>query len=633
MKAIEVLGAEQKRIPYWTGVISACLLACLVYFNALENPFHYDDFHSIVDNENIRSIGAIPSFFVTPSAFSSQPENAMYRPLLLSSFALNYAISGYSPWSYHVVSLALHCVCIVLLAAIAQRAMGKTWGMWLAVVLFAIHPINSECINYISSRSEILAALFFLLGFWAYLKTEWDVNWRLILICIAYICALMSKSIAIVLPVVMATFDLAHGRSIRGQARAYMAMGLIGGLYIVGIWRFLARAAVGDPVRPFSEQFWTQVKAQVFYIKMLLWPSGQNVDHQFLISDTLFDPIVAAALLLLVSLAVMVWLYRRRFPLPLAFFLWFFIVIAPSSLIPLNVLVNEHRLYLPSAAFFMAVGFGYDRLAPVLGRRQWLSGLIAVAVVAGLSLATVQRNKVWASSLSLWRSAATAAPLMARPSIYMGDAYEHIGQIKQAVDAYEHALSRDPNFPPLHLRLGRMLLQAGESDRALALLARGTELDPENGSMWGARAEAHGEKEQWQESLVAYMRAVTLEPEDDVLHNNLGNTYQMLGLPDKALDHHLRALQLNPIDPRTLVNMGNAYRMLGQFEQALAAYSRAVRSSPDYAGAWLSYASALELTGAREKAVEAYERAGQLDPSYRQYVAKRIKNLQEVRRD
>lgn len=628
-----MMGEKQKQISYWVGVLCACLLAFFAYANALENPFHYDDFHSIVDNENIRSIRSIPSFFVDPSAFSARPENAMYRPLLLSSFALNYAVSGYGTWSYHLVSLALHFTCIALLAAIALRVLGNTWGAWLAVALFAIHPINSECINYISSRSEILAAFFFLLGFWAYFKTEWNSNWRLALIGAAYICALTSKSIAIVLPAVVASFDLVHRRSLREQARAYGVMVFIGALYIFGIWRFLARATIGAPVRSYSEQVWTQVKAQVFYIKMLLWPSGQNVDHQFLLSDTLFDPIVATALVFLLSLLGMAWHYRRRTPLLLALYLWFFISIAPSSLIPLNVLVNEHRLYLPSAAFFLAIGVGYDRLLPALGRRQWVGFLCAALVLSGLLAATVQRNKVWASSLSLWRSAAAAAPLMARPSIYLGEAYEERGDLSQALAAYQHALLRDPDFAPLHLRLGKVLLEVGDSARALTVLMRGTALDRSNGAMWGARADAHRENGQWQESLAAYVRAVELEPQDDALHNNLGNTYQVLEQPEKALHHHLQALKLNPADARTLVNLGNAYGMLGQRQEALAAYGRAVAEDADYAGAWLSYAHALEQEGAAQRAVDAYARAGQLDPAYREYIAERIKKLQEARSD
>ena len=107
----------------------------------------------------------------------------------------------------------------------------------------------------------------------------------------------------------------------------------------------------------------------------------------------------------------------------------------------------------------------------------------------------------------------------------------------------------------------------------------------------------------------------------------------MLEQPEKALHHHLQALKLNPADARTLVNLGNAYGMLGQRQEALAAYGRAVAEDADYAGAWLSYAHALEQEGAAQRAVDAYARAGQLDPAYREYIAERVKKLQEARSD
>ncbi len=630
----ESLGAmKDKGIKYGAFLALLALWTSLVYANALGNPFHYDDFHSIVNNTHLRSLAAVPSFFIDPAAFSARPESAMYRPLLLSSFALNYAISAYATWSYHLVSLLLHLGCIVLLAAIARRLLGPTFGAWLAVALFAVHPINSECLNYISSRSEILAAFFFLLAFWLYLQEDLNATRRLFLVGLAYACALLSKSITIVFPAVILAFDMLDGRRLRHGIRAYAALGCIGLLYVFGIWRFLARAAVGEPVRTYSEQFWTQVKALVFYLKMLLWPSGQNIDHQFLISNTLFDPIAAAAFFFVLSLVFFCWYHRLRHPRLLLFLLWFLLVLAPSSVLPLNVLVNEHRLYLPGAAFFMAVGYAFDRLLPSVGRSRWIGVGVAVAVVVGLSAATIKRNEVWASPLSLWSSAAAAAPLMARPFIYLGEAYEQAGQKTDAVVAYEHALTRDPDFAPLHLRLGKVLLDLGARERALSILVRGTELEKDSGEMWSARAEAHRENAQWQESLAAYQQAIALSPDDSALHNNLGNTYQVLEQPQQALIHHLRALELNPADAPTLVNLGNAYTMLGRATDALAVYGRAVELAGEYAGAWLSFARALEEAGQITRALDAYGRAGQLNPSYREYAQVRIEQLRETARE
>ncbi len=611
------------------GWILLCAVTCAVYANAIDNPFHYDDFHSIVDNGRLRSLAEVPKFFLDPTAFSAEPQNAMYRPLLLASFALNYAVSGYDTWSYHLLSLLLHLGCVGLVAAVGRALLGPSGGAWWAACLFAIHPINSEPLNYISSRSEIMAALFFLLAFWSYLQEHWRVERWVVCIALAYACALLSKSIAIVLPAVILVHALLFSPRRRALPALFAVLAGVALSYLAFVWTFLARATLGAPVRSYQEQVWTQVKALVFYLKMILWPSGQSIDHQFLISDSLFDPIAAAAFLLLLSLLAMALRYRCGHPAPAFFLAWFLLVLAPSSLVPLNVLVNEHRLYLPGVAFFLALGYGLNRLVQYWP--TWRRGIEAVALViaVGMAVATVQRNGLWSSPLALWQSAAARAPLMARPHIYWGAALEARGQFDQAIYAYEHALRRDPAFAPLHRRLGSAYVAVDRPKEAIAIYARGVKLDAADGAMWLGFGEALRMDGRWQESLSAYRRAVDLLPDDSAAHNNLGNTYQVLEQPRQALAHHLRARELTPDDAQTLLNLGNAYAMLSDGEKAIEAYAKAVEIDPKYDGAWLNLAGALERAGRIGQALEAYERALLLAAENRPYLQTKIAKLRE----
>lgn len=607
-----------------------CILTCAVYANAIDNPFHYDDFHSIVENERLRSLAEVPSFFTDPTAFSAEPQNAMYRPLLLASFALNYALSGYETWSYHLLSLLLHLGCVGLVAAIGRVLLGPSRGAWWAACLFAIHPINSESLNYISSRSEIMAALFFLLAFWIYLQTHWRVERWVACIALAYACALLGKSIAIVLPAVLLAHAWLVGARRSGLPALFAALAGVALAYLAVVWKFLARATVGEPVRSYDEQVWTQVKALVFYIKMVLWPSGQSIDHQFLISDTPLDPIAALALLFVLSLTLLAWRYRHGHPAPTFFLAWFLFVLAPSSLVPLNVLVNEHRLYLPGVALFYALGYALNRLVQCWSSQRSAIEAAALVIAVGMAAATVQRNAVWASPLALWQSAAERAPLMARPHMYWGGALEERGQFAGAIRAYEHALRRDPGFAPLHRRLGAAYMEVDQTERAIALFERGVALDPTDGPMWLGLGEALRMGGRWQESLSAYQRAVNLMPDDSGAHNNLGNTYQVLERPEQALEHHLRARALAPNDAQTQVNLGNAYAMLGKSTEALEAYSKAVDIDPQYGGAWLNMASALERAGQTRDALSAYERARVLTADKGPYLQAKIAALREV---
>ena len=601
------------------------LLTFAVYANSLDNPFHYDDIHSIVDNPHLRELGRIPSYFTDPTAFSHNPDNAMYRPLLLIGFALNYAFGGYDVFGYHLVSIVLHLACALLVGAISAQLCRNQQAGWFAAALFAIHPVHSEPVNYISSRSEIQAAFFVLLGSTAYLR---DGPWRGLWVCLAFGAGLLSKSIAIVLPVLL----LAHGLCMRAtwpksDRSLFGVLATLSVLYLLVVRSMVLRATVGDPVRPYSEQIWTQVKAIVFYIKLLLWPSGLSVDHQFLISDTLFDPYAFTAACFLASLIWWAYRYRHRHGVAVFALAWFFITLAPASLVPLNVLVNEHRLYLPGTALVLVTAYAWLALRVKIGER-WATGLGLAVVVAG-SWATVQRNEVWRDEYALWGDAAAKGPLMARPSIYLAGAYDRDGRVEEAIAALERALRLDPHFSSGYVQLGELYLERRMVDQAVAAVEQGLEVDAKNAGLWGLRAELHRARGEWAQSLAAYERAVDLQPADPALRNNLGNTYQVFGRAMEALVQHQRALALVPGDPETLLNMGNAFEMDGQYSQAIERYRRALAERGDFAGAWFNMGLVYEKIHQIENALAAYAKAVQLDPTYAAQVATRRRAIRQ----
>ena len=152
------------------GWILVLVASFAIYSNSLDNGYHYDDEHSLQMNESIRSLGNIPSFFVDPGTFSDDPSKGMYRPLLLLTFALNYAanqsldLDGYDVRGYHLVNLLFHALTAMLLWWLISRATGRLDVALVGGLLFALHPLGSEPVNYISSRSEGQASFFYLLG-------------------------------------------------------------------------------------------------------------------------------------------------------------------------------------------------------------------------------------------------------------------------------------------------------------------------------------------------------------------------------------------------------------------------------------------------------------------------------------
>ncbi len=583
------------------------LVPALVYLPTLSYPFQYDDFHAIADNPYIRQWRWVPSFFVDPTLFSAQPENAMYRPLLLVTWAINWAVSGPDTWSYHLVNLALHTGCGWLVWRLGLGLFGDRPAAAVAALVFLVAPVNCEAVVYLSSRSETLAAFFVLLGLWLHQRPNSGAKGR-IPVLLAFGAGMLTKSTAAVLPVLVILYDLlGTGPERRRDYRLYAGLGVVAAAYVVLGWRLVHRAALGAPVRGYGEQVWTQVKAGVHYLALQIVPVHLTVDHQFLISDTPLDPLVLAAGLLFASLAALAWRVRRERPLALFLLAWWLAALAPASLVPLHVLVNEHRLYLSTAAAALAVGACWQTVAAVGGARQrLLKGMGAVTLMA-LALLAGQRSRLWANDLALWTDAATKAPLMARPYIFLAEIHAREGRSAAAIEAYAQAIRRDPGFVVGYARMGELQLAAGQAAAARQVLTAGLARTGDHAEIWSQLAEVERSAGRWAACAEALERAVALDPDDPGLRNNLGNAYQMLDRAAEALAQHRQARELDPEDPRTWLNMGNAYLMLAQWAQAEAAYLQATRLDPAYGDAWASLVSLYQRQG-RQADAEAVSR-------------------------
>ena len=211
------------------GLVLVCAL--LSYHNVLWHSFHYDDEHSILENPHVRSLANVPRFFVDPGTFSGMPEARMYRPLLLATYAGNYALGGYAPMGWHAVNLLLHLVNAGLLLSLAPALGASRRAALIAGMLFAVHPVLSESVNYVSSRSSLLATCCLLLAFKGVGAVIQGRHRAWLLVAGTYLGALMAKSVAIVFPPILALF---MGLNRRWHKKGLLGLTLLSGFYVVG---------------------------------------------------------------------------------------------------------------------------------------------------------------------------------------------------------------------------------------------------------------------------------------------------------------------------------------------------------------------------------------------------------------
>ncbi|MEE3259150.1 MAG: tetratricopeptide repeat protein, partial [Candidatus Latescibacterota bacterium] len=526
------------------------------------------------------------------------------------SYGVNYSLGGLDPMGYHLLNGLLH-------AANAVWVLLLAWGLGLgrspsfaAALLFAVHPLNSEVVHYASSRSEALMAFFFLAACWAYLRHgasgRW--NWYGLALCCGGL-AMLSKSVAVVLGAVLVLCDWLVGRDLRKYWPRYLPFAVLALCYAL-FSRALVGKALLAPVRPLDVQVWTQIKGALYYALIGVMPFKLSVEHQFYPSSSLGEPAVVGAGLLLLSLGWLLW--RSGWRIPIFASGWATVLLGPTFVVPLIVLVNEHRLYLSMAGWCLLVAWLFEQLA-VRGSRVALCGLATYTIL--LAIFTLERGWAWSDELALWSDAAAKAPGMLKPHLRLGDALKKRGRLAEAEATYLRALALRPYHPATRNNLGVLYKQQGRLaaaetqfrtllaaspdivharlNLAELVLRQGLWREAETECLQALEfADTGGEAQKMLALIALHYRS---DPEQALTYSEVGlalapdaAAWTTRGVALKALDRgreaeisYRRALEFEPGAIDTWYNLGNLYREMGQVDQALSAYAKVVALGRD----------------------------------------------------
>jgi Tfp pilus assembly protein PilF len=474
-----------------TRLVLSVLLAALAgfaYLNALNNPFVYDDQWTVLGNPTLRAPGDVSALL----------RYSPFRPALNATYALDHAVWGARPFGFHLTSVLLHMVNVALVFWVAVRVIedrrrddDTTAVAGLAALAFAVHPVMTQAVGYVSGRSEVLCATFFLSGLLA-LRAEWSVA-----ALVLTLAAAASKETGVMLPFVFLVWDrvlLSHE-----PRRRWVPITLAGLVVLLAIVRLTVFVGVEPPTTTrWSDYIAAQGRGIWQYLVVLAAPLRQSLVHGIEPQAEIGVTAIAGALGLLAVIVCAV-LVRRRAPVVTVGIAWFLLVLVPASIVPLEEVIAEQRVYLASVGVFLAVGAGIAWLAR--RSRVWRAGVATACVLALASLATltVMRNTTWANAVTLWTDAATKAPgswrahyglgnalgesgdcraaapelakaaaLSARPEIFMNLAtcYAAEKRMEEAATAYRAALAVNPRYLPAHFNLA--LLAVGAGDRTAA---------------------------------------------------------------------------------------------------------------------------------------------------------------------
>jgi len=582
------------------------VLAAAAYARVLNAEFQFDDASTVQHNRAVRDVGAYLGGFLERLFHSG-------RPVTELTFSMNYAVGRLEPWNYHVTNLTIHLVVVALIFVFTHallRLAGTPQPAAIAVSvagLFALHPLQSQAVSYVSQRSEALASGFYVATLLLLLTAE--RRGRSAAGIAAYAAAVATLVLGLGAKVIVVTLLFAYlllawvvpGEAGRKRLATWPTrFGMV--VPLLGLDAFFAlttlRGIEGRPDAGFSvpgappgSYFLTQWRAVATYLRLLFWPAGQNVDWGYPISRSLADPAVLGAGLFLLALAAgaaaLSW--RSRYGPGAAGaagriagfgVLWFLLVLAPtSSVVPIVDALVEHRVYLASWGVLVAVAVAVERaLSRLPGGRRALAATALVGLAwSTLAVCLHERNAVWESRLALWGDSAVKSPRHWRSHLNLGHAHwdrghqdEGIEEVSRAVDIV--AAEAPTREAELLADLGAMLIHAGRLDEARAALGRASERDPKNARVLANLAVATLKQQDLQGAELHATRALALDPTLGRALEVIGEVRLDRGDAAGALPYLARAVKAKPDDAAALFYLGVAYERLGRSAQACAVW-------------------------------------------------------------
>ncbi len=431
-----------------------------------------------------------------------------------------------------------------------ERPLPQALGIF-AGALFLVHPLQTESVAYVASRSETLSVLFYYAAYCVFLyRRTQSITWlRALAVMALFGAAVATKQHTLTLPLLLLMTDLfwAQGLnqgSVRANRRLYILLGLTGAAGAWFVWTTLRSAnTAGFHVAGFTpfNYFFTECRVVWTYVRMFVLPFGQNADPEVAVSRSLLDPGAIVALAAWVAVVAAAWIYRKRWPLASFGVFTFLLLVSPtSSVIPISEPLQERRLYLPFLGLTLVC-------LEFLRRLEWKQRvMIEAPVLIVLMALTYQRNAVWGSPMALWTDTVAKSPHKVRPRLQLADAYYQGSRFTEAAENYEAATHLAPPTYLLLVNYGLALDRGGHYDEALAKLleAAALEADPQ---AWALMGQVYGQQHKTDEAFQALDQAERLNPGFELTYEIRGNVYEFdLGNKVSAAEQYRRALQINP---------------------------------------------------------------------------------------
>ena len=532
--------AKQGQITFWKRfsrhlpvVILLTVLVGICYLGFLNNGFLSDDIGAIRDNPRI---GDMSFAFSQPFTF--------LQPL---TYVFISKIGGVAPPLFRFVNICFHLGSVLLLYGILLMLTDSVVAIF-AATMYAVHPILTESVVWISGGPYNKYVFFLLLSFFAYLYAQRKQSkfWYIISV-IGFPLALESSEKSFMYPFILVAYEIALGDIKKNWLRIVPFFGFL------GLWSISFLQRLQPRVEGLHQQFYQdpgtnnplmQVPLAISkYLELLVWPDLLSLYQ----SELLMLPIVYAvrvvAVLLLFGLTA--WSYFKH--KTIFFFLAFFIIgLLPTTLpFRLSSIVADRYVYFSSIGLFVVVAIILRNLAKHEQIKTWVYLLFCLVIMVYM-VRTIVRNADWENEDTLWISAARTSPSSPNNANNLGDMFSRHGQYENAAASFQRAIALNPRYADAYHNLGNTYYQMGKLPEAVETYQIALNMNPR---LWQSARNLSiifFNNGKYEEALKFMQILVQLVPNDPQFHSSLGVVYTKLNRFTEAKEQFKITLQMDP---------------------------------------------------------------------------------------
>lgn len=580
---------QKKPNRNWLWLALILLLTVLVYANAVDNDFIYqfDDDLYVTDNPDIKALNADNLYRMFTTSYVG-----LYLPLTMLTYAVEYHFFGLDATTYHLTNLLLHLINVWLVFLLILKIKPNTYVAALVALVFALHPMHVESVAWISERKDVLYLLFYLAAAIFYLKYIRKNSAGNYLITLGFfVLSLLSKTIAVSLPLLLLALDWYFGRSLASR-RVWIEkipfFALSAAIGLLGIWFTSSAADTTTPDISWLYRPFIVADAVLMYLWKFLVPIQLKIYHYYPPTASGVLPLrfyVSAAILLSLLVAVIL-LIKKSGNLKRDLILGLAIFVVPTLFV-LQIIPAGRAYAADRYTYFSYVGLAYMLAvstwqimsAQKVSLRKWRTPLIIVMALwlMALGAITQQRNTDWSDSITLFTDLIQKDPEHGHPYLIRGITWYQQGKMELALTDYNHSILRDTTDAKAFANRASVRGIKGDYAGALRDANRALRIEPGYASAINNRAIANFYLENYKQAVADYDALIAMDSYDAGNYRKKIMVLEKIADTAALIDSYQHLMRLEPNNYLNYAKTGELFYRQDNLEKAIQYFDEALR--------------------------------------------------------